>query len=144
MCVRNLWSSGVFLVLAAASGGCATVAATAVGQGLFVAGAYCLQPTTHDTITVPIRRAEKAAREALKELDVTLVDVKWSRVEGELTRCRLEACLIGDEFIPVDVTLEKLSSAITKVEVAVQRDWLTLDRETAEEILLRIIQFAEK
>jgi len=136
------WLGCGALALAAITAGCTQIAASAAGEGLLAAGIYSMHDTSEETLVLPLADVERAARAALGQLNVPVVGAKRIRKDGMETRCSLEACLLGDQFIPVDVALERLSAAMTKVTVQARRNWYTPEYGAAEEILARILKLA--
>jgi len=134
------------LLLAAAAAltvGCWSVAAGVTGGALLGAGAHAVDDSSQKVVAMPLGQIEAVTRAALAGLDVDVVNVSRTTSEGADTGCRFEACLIGEDVIPVDVILEGLSGGMTKVTVIASRGWAKPEPETAEEILARIVKTAD-
>jgi len=134
----------VFAVSVLASAGCSSVAASVAGGGLLGLGVHSFQKASERTVDLPLEQVEIATRRALAELDIQLVDVRKRRCDKTVTRCDLEACLVGYDLIPLDVELERLTKKMTKVRVTAKRHCLAPEQETADEVLAHIIRAARR
>ena len=122
--------------------GCWSVAASVTGGTLLGVGSHAVSDTSHAVVALPLGRTEARTRKTLAELDVDIADITRKKCEGADTTCHFEAGLLGKGMILVDVTLERLSSALTRITVTASRGWLRPELETAEEILTRIVKAA--
>lgn len=120
--------------------GCWSVAASATGGALLGVGTHAVSDTSQAVLSLSFGRTEILTRKTLAALAVDIVDVTRKKREGTDTKCHFEAGLSGEDVILVDVLIERLSSALTRVTVTASRGWLKPERETAEEILARIVK----
>ena len=122
-------------------GGCAAlgitggaVAVAAVGAGatevLRVGTEYSLTGTALRTFTASVEDMQEAARSTLSRMAFTL-----EREEELSPGRRIVATGIGRT---IEIELEPLSPAVTRVELLVKRGFLRRDRATASEIITQI------
>ena len=145
--MTRVYAVALHLVLAAVAAtcaGCWSVAASVAGGTLLGVGSYAASDTSRAIVRLPLDRTEALTRKILAELDIDIAEVARKKCEGVDTKCHFEAGLLGEEVIPIDVTLERLSRALTRVTVTVSRGVLKPELETAEEILARIVRAADK
>lgn len=127
-----------------ASAGCWSVAASVGGGALLGLGIYAARDTAEEVVPLPLNLVEELARDALKTLDVDVVDVEHNQSDDNTTMCHFEACLVGDELTSLDVVLERLSDKMTRVSVTARRGWASPQLETAGEILACIVAAGHK
>jgi len=144
MRTMNPLAHAALLAAVLATAGCTAVAAGIAGGALLGIGGYAISDSSQRTVSAPIEEVEAAARDALAELDVTVVDDGACRTGNMITRRDLGACLVGDRVIPVDIVLERLSDQMTSVQVSARSGWFRPEQGTAEEILNRIVNAAEQ
>lgn len=110
------------------------VAAAAVGAGagevLRAGTEYNLAGTAFRTFTAPVDTLREVTRATLNRMAFTL-----EREEAMSPGRRIVASGIGRS---IEIELEPLSPAVTRVELLVKRGFLRRDRATASEIITQI------
>jgi hypothetical protein len=114
------------------TGGAVTVAAVGAGAGevLRAGTEYSLTGTALRTFTAPVDAMAEVARSALTRMAFTI-----ERDEEMSPGRRIVATGIGRT---IEIDLEPLSSAVTRIELAVKRSFFRRDRATAAEIIVQI------
>ena len=125
-------------LLGLACTGCWTIAASVAGGALLATGVRSMEDSVEESVAMPLEEAAAAAHTALDELDVQVVRQSAHRAAKTITRYDLEACMVGDEMTPVDVTVEKLSAKVTRIRVTARQSWSRPEPYIARKILDRI------
>ena len=105
-------------------------------------GACAISGGCEQVGSLPLKAAEGATDNTPNKLDISIVSAQHAACENKDTAGHYEACLVGENLIPVDVTVEELSGALTKITVTARPGWLTPEHETAREILARTVERA--
>lgn len=142
MCCRlfEICLGPMFVV--ALSSGCATVAGGLAGGALLTVGDQVITDGSQDVLSFSMSQTERAARAAMSQLGVDILNEKPTRNEGEVVRWNFEAAIVGDEVINVNITLERVTASMTRVRVRARRDPLSPDVATAAMIVDRIARTA--
>jgi hypothetical protein len=114
------------------TGGAVTVAAVGAGAGevLRAGTEYSVTGTALRTFTAPVGAMEEVIRSALSRMAFTI-----ERDEEMNPGRRIVATGIGRT---IEIELEPLSPAVTRIELAVKRGFFRRDRATANEIIVQI------
>lgn len=128
------------LSVAASAGlcGCWSVAATVAGGAMLATGAYVLDDSAEQVLPIPMAEAESVVRGSLAQLDILIAEAKPSYSNGAVSRWVFYAAAVGDEVVPVDVTLSQVSQEMTRVTVKVRGSDLMPDMEMASTVVARI------
>lgn len=110
-------------------GGCEPLAVTSFGIGASTAVSTNLAGITYRTFTAPEARVKSATLAALRRMDMTFVSAKKTS-EGEALRAKATNR-------EIDITLERLTPDVTRMEVVAHTSGLFYDSATATEIILQ-------
>jgi hypothetical protein len=132
------WLHVCLIGIALLSTGCWSVAAGVAGGTILACGSYVVGDEFENAVPVPLDRMQAVTRAALKELSVDVLQETLGYSGEQMTRCDIQAIVLGDEPINVDVELIAISPRLTRVVAHCNRSWNMPDRTTAEAIVKRI------
>ncbi len=131
---RGGWLAGAAMVLALGlSQGCAAVGLTFLGVGAGITGgtgvSYTLDSVAYKTFTTPEEGLRAATLKTLKRMDMPV------QVDEQTDSGRRITAVAGDRT--VDIELDGLTRATSRMRVNVKQGWFFRDRATATEIILQ-------
>jgi len=129
--VKRFCELFTLLCLIAGFSGCAEVGLTvptAVGGG--AAGVdYSLTNNAYKTFSYPLAEVAIALRKALKKMDI--------RETGSANGKEKISISAATNDLVIDISLEKVTPTVTKIEVSAKRGVILKDKSTATEIIVQ-------
>ena len=129
----RLTTLALMVFAALALQGCAALALSAVsavaGTGVSLGAGHAIDSITYKTFSVPLGELSRATMTTLDRLDMPVLEFE-NTDDGQTITAQA-----GDREI--DIELDRLTTATTRMRVVAKKNWLIRDRATATEIILQ-------
>ncbi len=112
--------------------GCTAIALTGAGAGI----SYTLSNVAYRSFSFPVDRVHHATIDALKKMDIKIIEDSKSEVGRTITAMTKE--------LDIDIHLEEVTSKTTQIKVDARKRVVLKDKATAGEIINQVGKILEE